>query len=493
MKNIASRFYKSLFIALITFVICQPILGIHIEQSNLGLSLHYKYCPVDGCSAILGMLYCFIAAVFVFIAQFFISFNLTEKIKLIGKNNEANIFRKIFPTFLFNQKFFVIVILIFALSLPFWSSRAVLSIATLALIYVLLGLGLNIVVGFAGLLDLGYVGFYAVGAYTYAILQQHGIGFWSSIPIAAVFAAFLGILLGFPVLRLRGDYLAIVTLGFGEIIRILLRNLDKYTGGPYGIAGIPSPTFFNISFERKVPEGMRGFSEMFGLKFSSEYKLAFMYFIILLFCIFTVFIISRLRRMPVGRAWEALREDETACRSLGINPTTVKLSAFALGALFAGIAGVFFAARQGHIDPESFSFMESAIILAIVVLGGMGSQLGVIIAAILLTALPEFLREFSQYRMLIFGAVMVLMMIWRPQGLLPVKRPKLALGGKKQIEQMLHAAEKKKIAESVADTDKTEIAVENAAVTDKESDKNLKPAIKINLPQPKNNPDTGEA
>ncbi|AUZ57822.1 Branched-chain amino acid transport system permease protein LivM [Pseudomonas sp. XWY-1] len=315
-----------------------------------------------------------------------------------------------------------------ALVWPFFGSRGAVDIATLILIYVLLGLGLNIVVGLAGLLDLGYVGFYAVGAYSYAMLSHYlGWSFWVCLPIAGLMAATFGFLLGFPVLRLRGDYLAIVTLGFGEIIRLFLRNLTDWTGGPNGISNIPKPEFFGLTFERRAAEGMQTFHEFFGLQYNSINKVIFLYLVALLLALLALFVINRLLRMPIGRAWEALREDEIACRALGLNPTVIKLSAFTLGACFAGFAGSFFAARQGLVTPESFTFIESAIILAIVVLGGMGSQLGVILAAIVMILLPELMREFSEYRMLMFGALMVLMMIWRPQGLLPMQRPQMEL------------------------------------------------------------------
>ena len=307
---------------------------------------------------------------------------------------------------------------------PFMVSRGAVDLATLTLIYVMLGLGLNIVVGFAGLLDLGYVAFYAVGAYTYALLSEYfGLSFWVCLPLAGLIAATFGCLLGFPVLRLRGDYLAIVTLGFGEIIRILLNNWTGLTGGPNGIGGIDKPSLFGLEFSRRASEGSQTFHEFFGISYNSSHKVIFLYLVAVLLVLITVYVINRIQRMPIGRAWEALREDEIACRSLGLNPTVIKLTAFTMGASFAGFAGCFFAARQGFISPESFTFIESAIILAIVVLGGMGSQLGVILAAIAMTILPELAREFQEYRMLMFGGVMVLMMLWRPQGLLPMKRP----------------------------------------------------------------------
>jgi len=293
------------------------------------------------------------------------------------------------------------------------------------LIYVMLGWGLNIVVGLAGLLDLGYVAFYAVGAYSYALLAKtFGLSFWILLPLAGCLASFWGLLLGFPVLRLRGDYLAIVTLAFGEIIRMVLINFVALTNGYAGISSIPRPTFFGIPFNADDD----GFAARFGLEFYPIYRTVFLYYLILALALLTAFVTVRLRRLPVGRAWEALREDEIACRSLGINTTNTKLTAFAIGAMFAGFAGSFFAARQGFISPESFTFLESATILAIVVLGGMGSQMGVVLAAILLVSLPEFGRAFAEFRMLIFGAAMVGVMVWRPRGLIAHREPTLRLG-----------------------------------------------------------------
>jgi branched-chain amino acid transport system permease protein len=311
------------------------------------------------------------------------------------------------------------------------------------LIYVMLGWGLNIVVGLAGLLDLGYVAFYAVGAYSYALLAKtFGLSFWILLPLAGCLASFWGLLLGFPVLRLRGDYLAIVTLAFGEIIRMVLINFVALTNGYAGISGIPRPTFFGIPFNADDD----GFAARFGLEFYPIYRTVFLYYLILALALLTAFVTVRLRRLPVGRAWEALREDEIACRSLGINTTNTKLTAFAIGAMFAGFAGSFFAARQGFISPESFTFLESATILAIVVLGGMGSQIGVAIAAIVMIGGTEILRQLdflksifgqdfdpTQYRMLLFGLGMVLMMRWRPRGLITRRTPSVFLKERKSI------------------------------------------------------------
>ena len=312
--------------------------------------------------------------------------------------------------------------------MPF-AERNLVDKLTLILIYVMLGWGLNIVVGLAGLLDLGYVAFYAIGAYAYALLSMHfGLSFWICLPLAGLMAALFGVALGFPVLRLRGDYLAIVTLGFGEIIRVVLLNWQAVTNGPNGITGIERPTLFGLSLSRAA-DGPT-FAGFFGIEFSPVHRVYFLYYLILALALMTTLFAQRIRRLPTGRAWEALREDEIACRSLGMNPVTVKLSAFAIGASFAGLAGSFFATRQGFISPESFSFIESATILAIVVLGGMGSQIGIVLAAILLVGLPEWFRDLAEYRMLVFGGAMVLIMLWRPQGLLSRREPTILLDPK---------------------------------------------------------------
>ena len=311
------------------------------------------------------------------------------------------------------------------------------------LIYVMLGWGLNIVVGLAGLLDLGYVAFYAVGAYSYALLSTtFGLSFWLCLPISGLLAACWGLALGFPVLRLRGDYLAIVTLAFGEIIRVVLINWTDLTNGYAGVSSIPRITFFGLPFT----DSEDGFAARFGIPFSPIHRVIFLFYLILCLALLTNFVALRLRRLPIGRAWEALREDEIACRSLGINTVKTKLAAFALGAMFAGFAGSFFAVRQNFVSPDSFTFMESATILAIVVLGGMGSQIGVALAAIVLIGGTELLRELdflkqvfgrdfdpTQYRMLIFGAAMVLMMIWRPRGLVSTRRPSIFLRDRKKV------------------------------------------------------------
>ena len=306
------------------------------------------------------------------------------------------------------------------------SDRYMIDLAVLVLTYVMLGWGLNIVVGLAGLLDLGYVAFYAVGAYSYALLAQNfGLSFWICLPLAGILAAFWGILLGFPVLRLRGDYLAIVTLAFGEIIRIVLLNWGDLTGGPNGLSGIPRPSFFGLEFNPSCGPGT--FCGFFGIEHSSLHRIIWLYYIIFALALLTAWVTLRVRRLPLGRAWEALREDEIACRALGLNTTLVKLSAFAIGAAFGGFAGSFFATKQGFISPESFTFMESATILAMVVMGGMGSQIGIAVAALVMVGGVELFRDLEIYRMLVFGLAMVAMMIWRPRGFVSTRTPTITL------------------------------------------------------------------
>jgi len=330
-----------------------------------------------------------------------------------------------------------IALIVLAVALPWLPigdrtlSKKVIDICTIVITYIMLGWGLNIVVGLAGLLDLGYVAFYAVGAYSYAMLSTYyGWSFWVCLPLAGLLAATFGVVLGFPVLRLRGDYLAIVTLGFGEMIRIILINWKVVTGGPAGINKIPRASFFGLPMERDVPDGVVSFHQFFGLEYNPNHRVIFLYYLTLLAALAVNFFTMRIRKLPLGRAWEALREDETACRALGINPTNTKLTAFAVGAMFAGFAGSFFAARNQFISPESFVFLESAMILAIVVLGGLGSQMGIVLATSVLIGVPELFRELKDYRMLAFGIGMVLIMIWRPGGLMAHREPTIRLHGK---------------------------------------------------------------
>ncbi len=294
----------------------------------------------------------------------------------------------------------IVTIVVFTLLFPHIFSMYQTSIMISALIYVMLGLGLNIVIGLAGLLDLGYVAFFAVGAYSYALLNLHyGLIFWIALPLGGLLGAAFGIILGYPVLRLRGDYLAIVTLGFGEIIRLVLENWNTFSFGPSGIANIPKPGFF-------------------GMQFSLPASTIYLFYIIVLLVIFTIFVINRLQSSRIGRAWIALKDDEIACQAMGIDKAKTKLRAFALGATWAGMGGVVFAAKTTFINPASFTIWESIIILCTVVLGGMGSIAGVITGALLLILLPEYLRDFGQFRMITFGTVLVLMMVFRPGGMI---------------------------------------------------------------------------
>lgn len=334
-----------------------------------------------------------------FVWRYFIKKQETGKKKVeAGEIDKIGLSQRIFS----QPKFYVpalITISVFALVFPFIFSMYQTNIMITGLIYIMLGLGLNIVVGLAGLLDLGYVAFYAVGAYSYALLNHHfGIGFWAALPIGAGVGVLFGILLGFPVLRLRGDYLAIVTLGFGEIIRLILENWNAFSFGPSGIANIPRPSLFSIQL-------------------SLQNATIYLYYLMILLVLFTIFVVNRLQDSRIGRAWIALREDEVACEAMGVDRRKTKLTAFALGATWAGMAGVIFAAKTTFINPASFTIWESIIILCIVVLGGMGSIIGVIVGALILILLPEYLRAFSEYRMLIFGGMLVLMMVFRPGGI----------------------------------------------------------------------------
>ncbi len=403
--------------ALVAILLALPLVGLQtydVGGGALGIRTHFDWVAIAGAAVFAGRL----------------ALRVLRQLYRTRPAAEARVFRSLAAWGSRQVLPITLAGIGFAAVLPFlpFSSRYLIDLGTTVLIYVMLGWGLNVVVGLAGLLDLGYVAFYAVGAYTFALLARDwGFSFWEALPFSGLVAASFGIILGFPVLRLRGDYLAIVTLGFGEIIRIVLLNWATLTGGPNGISEIPRPTFFGLPFARSAPEGVTTFHQFFGIEFSPDQRVIFLYFVILAMALVTNAFTLRIRKLPIGRAWEALREDEVACRALGINPTTVKLSAFAIGAMFGGLAGCFFATRQGFISPESFTFIESATILAIVVLGGMGSQMGVVLAAILLVSLPEFGRAFAEFRMLIFGAAMVGVMVWRPRGLIAHREPTLRL------------------------------------------------------------------
>ncbi len=342
-------------------------------------------------------------AIVTFLAYLIMRYFKLRKLQVTTDKNRAKKSGSFINSILGNKKQMAVIsviLLIIAIAFPQFFSVYQTNVMTTALMYVVLGLGLNIVVGMAGLLDLGFVAFYAVGAYSYALLNYHfGLGFWVVLPIGGGLAAIFGIILGFPVLRLRGDYLAIVTLGFGEIIRLILENWGEFSQGPSGISNISRPAFF-------------------GIDFSLEASIIYMYYIMVLGVIVTIFIVNRLQDSRLGRAWIALREDEIACQAMGIDKRKTKLAAFSLGAFWAGLIGVVFAAKTTFINPASFTFLESAIILSIVVLGGMGSIVGVIIGALILILMPEYLRALSEYRMLAFGGVMVAMMVFRPQGMI---------------------------------------------------------------------------
>ena len=408
-----SRYLKSAFFsALLVWAVAFPVLGLKLSIVGINLEVHGTG-PVT-------LTIIALCSVLMFLRVLF-----TRQVGALFKGNRGPLVSPKVSQFLTlprTQRYIIIGLIVAALIWPFFGSRGAVDIATLILIYVLLGLGLNIVVGLAGLLDLGYVAFYAIGAYGLALGYQYlGLGFWTVLPLAAIAAALAGCILGFPVLRMHGDYLAIVTLGFGEIIRLVLNNWLSFTGGPNGMP-VPSPTFLGLEFGRKAKDGGIPFHEFFGLDYNPNIKFMFIYIVLFLVVLAVLYIKHRLTRMPVGRAWEALREDEIACRSMGLNHVLVKLSAFTIGASTAGLAGVFFASYQGFVNPSSFTFFESALILAIVVLGGMGSTVGVVIAAFVLTVAPELLRSFSEYRVLLFGVLMVVMMIWRPRGLIRISR-----------------------------------------------------------------------
>jgi branched-chain amino acid transport system permease protein len=292
-------------------------------------------------------------------------------------------------------------------------------------IYVMLGLGLNIVVGFAGLLDLGYVAFFAIGAYTVALLtapQPHGImmSFWIALPIGVLVATLSGVLLGVPVLRMRGDYLAIVTLGFGEIIRILLKSdaLSSFTGGPRGVRAVGGPELFGIAVNSPL-----------------HYVYAILGGIVLV-----AFVTHRLQHSRVGRAWMAMREDEDVAEAMGVFTLKYKLLAFAIGAAFAGLGGAIYASRNQFTGPEDFTLIVSINVLCLVIIGGMGSIPGVIVGALVLKGLPEVLRELDEYRMLFFGALLIFMMIVRPEGLWPSQRRRMELHEQEDVPIEYHTA-----------------------------------------------------
>ena len=417
-KDLIQKSLKdSLLTGIIALALFGPIVGLRTVAKNEVLVIEPKWLVV------------LLIVAFCAVGRFFINIYAYKKEQRRG---EPSSFGKAISNFL-DEKGTQIAIAAIAFSIVFpfmpFADRYWMDIAIMMMTYIMLGWGLNIVIGLAGLLDLGYVAFYAVGAYSYALFAIHfGWSFWICLPIAGLFAGMFGILLGFPVLRLRGDYLAIVTLAFGEMIRILLLNWYELTKGPDGLTGIPRPSFFGLPFKRYPDEGVETFHTFFGLEYDPMQRIIFLYYLILILALITNAFTIKIRRLPVGRAWEALREDEIACKSLGVNPRNTKLTAFAVGAMFGGFAGSFFATRQAFISPESFTFIESAIIVAIVVLGGMGSQTGVVLSTIFLIGLIEVFRDFESYRMVAFGGAMVLIMIFRPRGILAKRKPTIMMG-----------------------------------------------------------------
>jgi branched-chain amino acid transport system permease protein len=419
-EDLKKNIKDSLFTGLIALALFGPIVGLRTELQKEGLYIDPQWDLT------------FLLVAICIVGRFLINLNSQRKQKITVVSNIASSFFNFFEG---KAKQLAITGILFAVVFPFlpFTDRYILDVGIMVMTYVMLGWGLNIVVGLAGLLDLGYVAFYAVGAYSFALISTtFGWSFWVCLPLAGIFAAFFGILLGFPVLRLRGDYLAIVTLGFGEIIRIILINWYDFTNGPDGISGIPRPTFFGLEFTNNPKEGSQAFHEFFGIEFSNAHKMIFLYYVILALALITNYFTLRIRRLPVGRAWEALREDEIACKSLGVNPTNTKLTAFAIGAMFGGFAGSFFATKQAFISPESFTFIESAIIVAIVVLGGMGSQTGIVLASLFLIGFTEVFRELEQFRMIAFGLAMVLIMLFKPKGILAHRDPTITLHGEKK-------------------------------------------------------------
>ncbi len=419
-KDIIQSFKDSLFTGLIALALFGPIVGLRTVSKGEGLFITQQWGVV------------FLLVGLCILGRFLININSARRTEFKIFSTISSKFSSITED---KAKHFAITGILFAVVFPFlpFTDRYFMDVAIMILTYIMLGWGLNIVVGLAGLLDLGYVAFYAVGAYSYALIATtFGWSFWICLPLAGVFAAFFGILLGFPVLRLRGDYLAIVTLGFGEIIRIILINWYEVTNGPDGITGIPRPSFFGLPFKRSPDEGETSFHLFFNLEYSTMHRIIFLYYLILVLALITNYFTLKIRKLPVGRAWEALREDEIACKSLGVNPTNTKLTAFAIGAMFGGFAGSFFATRQAFISPESFTFIESAIIVAIVVLGGMGSQTGVVLASIFLIGITEMFRDLEQYRMIAFGGAMVLIMVFKPKGILANRKPTILMHGDKK-------------------------------------------------------------
>jgi branched-chain amino acid transport system permease protein len=416
MKSLSANLKDSLAVALVACLLFGPFLGLQLrdgDNGNLALTPRPELLAIAVCLT--------------FIARFLMLLWHDHRPRRPPAAGLSYAMAK-------TGKYFAPGLLVVAVALPLIPgiANSYVDLGVLIMTYIMLGWGLNIVVGLAGLLDLGYVAFYAVGAYSYALLSQNfGLSFWECLPLCGILAAAWGIFLGFPVLRLRGDYLAIVTLAFGEIIRLVITNWVALTGGPNGIDGIPHPSLFGLKFS--MAGGPGTFAGFLGIDPTPSQRTGYLYYIILALALLTNWVTLRLRKQPLGRAWEALREDEIACRSLGINLRNTKLTAFAIGAMFGGFAGCFFATREGFISPDSFTFIESATVLAIVVLGGAGSQLGIVLAACVMIGVPELLQSLQIYRMLIFGLALVVIMVVRPRGFISTRRPTVSLGHAKII------------------------------------------------------------
>ncbi len=370
----------------------KDILSGSLRPLIVSLWLSLLFLPFKGLKA--ALLFFVVLAGILFLARYLSLFKNSFTVQL---QKASGAIRQITAALPVPPAFAGALVLIGLAAVPLFAKDYFLDIAVLSGIYIILALGLNVVVGFAGLLNLGFVAFYAIGAYIYALLNtQYGFGFWAALPFSLIFTMISGFLLAIPALRLRGDYLAIVTLGFGEIVRLILNNWDSLTRGPNGISGIAAPALMSFSLG----------------------KLTHYYYLVLFFVLLTLFITRRVYYSKIGRAWVAIREDEIASSAMGIHTTMYKLYAFAFGAFWAGLAGALFAGKMQFVSPESFTFMESVFILCMVILGGLGSIYGVVFGAFLLVLLPEVLREVQLYRMLALGAGLVILMIFRPQGLL---------------------------------------------------------------------------
>ncbi len=397
MKNIRKSILSAIWLMILTF----PIMVIKVNAVNSTVKWRWMNLLYVGAGTF----------IFSLIWDFFL--DRKEKGGTHSNDIDASLttfrLRKLFAqkkVYMFSLVTLGLLVILF----PFMVSFYQVGIMTSALMFVILGLGLNIVIGYGGLLHLGYAAFYAVGAYNYGLLYLYlGFPFWGALPLGAVSGMVLGLLIGIPVLRLRGDYLAIVTLAFGEIVRLFLENLSGFTKGPEGIARIPRPGFF--------------------VKLSLQGATAYLYYISIIMVILTILVIRRLEDSRIGRALEAMKEDDIAAQSMGIDLARTKLVTFALGAVWAGLIGVILAGKTTYINPGSFTLMESVMILVAVVLGGTGSIPGVFLGALIVTLIPEYFRVLSDYRMMMFGVALVVMSVFRPQGIIPRVRKRYTVEG----------------------------------------------------------------